>query len=116
MKNIQVIDGALNEVFEIYEVPDDLFKVMFPHGADIAFIDEVDRAFRRRGGRKLWNIVYGHPVDKKRVRGIHGTLHLTGSPIAREFFPTRKESSDDRWPHRGSTAVLGQITQATEKD
>jgi hypothetical protein len=95
MKNIQVIYGALNSVFGIYEVPDDLFKVMFPNGSDIGFTDEVDKAFRKRGGRRLWNVVYGHPVDKKRVRGIQGTLHLDTSPVSKKYFPTRKEA--DVW-------------------
>jgi hypothetical protein len=91
VKNIQVIDGAANSIFGIYQVPDDLFDVMFPNGTDVAFVDEIGKDFETRQGKRLWNMVYQHPVNKKRVDGIHGTLHLTGSPVDKEYFPTRKE-------------------------
>ena len=41
MKNIQVIDGAINSVYDIFSVTDDEFLLIFPDGQDIAFIDEV---------------------------------------------------------------------------
>ena len=41
MKNIQIIDGAINCVYDIFEATDDEFKLIFPAGQDIAFIDEV---------------------------------------------------------------------------
>lgn len=92
MKNIQVIDNAANSIFEIYQVPDDLFHVVFPNETDVAFIDEVERAFEARDGKRLWSILYQHPVNKKQVNGIQGTLHLTGSPVDKSYFPTRKEA------------------------
>jgi len=47
MKNIQVIDGAVNCVYDIYSASDEEFALIFPSGTDIAFIDEV----YDRGGR-----------------------------------------------------------------
>lgn len=91
MKNIQVIDGAANSIFEIYQVPNDLFDILFPNSTDIAFVDEIDKDDETREGKRFWNMVYQHPVNKKRVAGIHGTLHLTASLVDKEYFPTRKE-------------------------
>ncbi len=92
MKNVQVIDGALNSTFDIFEVPDDLFQLMFPGNTDIAFADEVDKVFQRKGGNENWNTVYSRKVDKKQVIGIHGTLHLTEDNSIKKSFQTRKES------------------------
>ena len=92
MKNIQVIDGAVNSIFEIYRVPNALFDLMFPEGTDIAFIDDVENAFGMANKENLWDQVYRNRVDKKRVRGIHGTLHLTGSAVSKKYFQTRKEA------------------------
>lgn len=90
MKNIQVIDGAVNSTFEVYEIPNDVFDMMFPHGADVAFLKEIEKAFD--GKQEMWRVVYSTRVDKKQVSGIQGTLHLTGSNCSPEFFPHRKES------------------------
>ena len=47
MKNIQVIDGADNAVYDVFAATDDEFAMIFPAGHDVAFIDEVmDRAPR----------------------------------------------------------------------
>lgn len=41
MKNIQVIDGAVNCVYDIFAATDEEFALIFPDGQDIAFVDEV---------------------------------------------------------------------------
>jgi len=41
MKNIQVIDGAPNCVYDIFAATDDEYYLVFPCGEDVAFIDEV---------------------------------------------------------------------------
>ncbi len=93
MKNVQVIDGALNSTFEIYQVSDEVFRIMFPDDSDIAFLDEVEERFKQIGyDDRIWDTVYKDRVDKKQVAGIHGTLHLTGSYGSKSSFPNRKES------------------------
>lgn len=93
MKNIQVIDGALNSTFPIYEISTDVFDIMFPDNADVVFLDEVEDRFDVLGiDDNIWNQVYRHQVDKKTVVGIHGTLHLTGSPVSKVYFPTYRET------------------------
>ncbi|WP_457328722.1 hypothetical protein [Rhizobacter sp. P5_C2] len=44
MKNIQVIDGAENCVYDIFQASDEEFSLIFSDGRDIAFIDEVYQA------------------------------------------------------------------------
>ncbi len=48
MKNIQVIDSAENCVFDIFAATNAEFRLLFPHGHDVAFADEV---FRRNRGK-----------------------------------------------------------------
>jgi len=42
MKNIIVIDGAENCVYDIFAAPDDDFALIFPEGTDIAFIEDIE--------------------------------------------------------------------------
>jgi hypothetical protein len=92
MKNIQVVDGGANSLFEVYAVPDEIFSLMFPNGSDVAFLEDVDRVFTEHGNQRLWQDVYANRLEKRSVQGIHGTLHLTGSPCDPRFFPTRREN------------------------
>jgi len=41
MKNIQIIDGAVNSVYDIFQATEDEFAVIFPDGTDVAFSDEI---------------------------------------------------------------------------
>ncbi|MDR0529590.1 MAG: hypothetical protein LBG69_08290 [Zoogloeaceae bacterium] len=41
MKYIQVIDGTVNCVYDIFAATNDKFALVFPEGIDIAFIDEA---------------------------------------------------------------------------
>lgn len=91
MKNVQVIDGAVNSIFEIYEVPEALFELMFPDQRDVAFLSDVERAFEGRCDDP-WAWLHRNSVAKRQVVGIHGTLHLTGSGCLEEYFPDRRES------------------------
>ncbi len=85
-KNVQVIDGALNAWFPIYEIEAQVFAQMFPSGHNVAFGDEV----AERLGEKMWSSIWHSPiVDRSRVVGIHGTL-FCGLEERRPYFPTRR--------------------------
>lgn len=90
MKNIQIVDGAVNCVYDIFAATDEEFSRIFPPGQDIAFIDEVyargnaeelDRAFK-----SLWE----RRVPKAQVQGIHGTLFYE-LEVKKPYYPTRKD-------------------------
>ena len=92
MKHIQVIDGAVNSTFDVFEVPDGIFRRIFSDGTDVAFLAEVEQRLGVADDRNFWQAVYGLKVDKKSLLGIHGTLHLTGSQCHPDFFPKHRES------------------------
>lgn len=72
MKNVEVIDGALNSRFEIYEVSDADFERLFGDQNEI-YLDDVGEAIQN--DTELWNRVYAREVERSQVRGIHGILH-----------------------------------------
>jgi hypothetical protein len=75
MKNIQVIDGALNCTFSLFQATDEEFILLFPEaGQDVQFAEdivtltnqaEIDAALKR---------VWERPIRKRDAQGIHGTL------------------------------------------
>ena len=73
MKNIEVVDGALNSRFEIYAVEDHIFDQLFPEERDEIYLEDVSEDIQNNV--EFWNQVYAREVDRHSVRGIHGILH-----------------------------------------
>lgn len=86
MKNIQIIDGASNATFSLFQATQEEFAAIFPDGREMAIIEDVlhrmgeDRASRMIG--PIWN----RPILKRDAVGIHGTLFYD-SEHRREYLP-----------------------------
>ena len=91
MKAIQVIDGADNCLYEIYQATDAEFTRLFPDDTDIQFIEDVIIRLGDSESSELLGKLWTRPVDKKRVTGIYGTLFY-GQYHKNVYFPTRKEA------------------------
>jgi hypothetical protein len=88
MKYVQVIDGALNCVYDVFAVSSDDFALIFPDGTDIAFAEDFDgcsdavqAAFAR-----LW----AARVPKVEAQGIHGIIFYQ-LDHKRVYYPTLKD-------------------------
>lgn len=90
MKNIQIIDGAENCVYDIFAATDDEYGEIFKNGADVAFINEV---YQGNSAEKLDSIfikIWARRIPKKYAIGIHGTLFYELDQ-KKKYYPTRKD-------------------------
>ncbi|MEX8515544.1 hypothetical protein [Leptothrix ochracea] len=90
MKNIQIIDGADNCVYDIFAATDDEFALIFPTGEDVAFIDEVMTRGPKRKLDEAFNNIWSRRIRKSDVQGIHGTLFYELSH-KKQYYPTRRD-------------------------
>lgn len=90
MKNIQVIDGADNAVYDIFAATDDEFAMIFLAGQDVAFIDEVMARASRRELDHAFAAIWQRRVAKVEVNGIHGVLFYEMDHKKR-YYPTRRD-------------------------
>ena len=74
MKNVQVIDGALNSVYDIFSATEYEFFLIFPAGQDIAFIDEVMSRGPSQALNAAFQRIWKRRIAKKDAMGIHGLL------------------------------------------
>jgi hypothetical protein len=74
-RNVQIIDGAVNATFSIFQMTLEEFDLVFPgEGQDLELVsDFVDRVGEEEAGRVL-SPVWERPIRKTDVQGIHGTL------------------------------------------
>jgi hypothetical protein len=74
MKNIQVIDGADNCVYDIFAATEEEFALIFPPGQDVAFIDEVISRGPQDAVDAALSRIWQRRVRKSDAVGIHGLL------------------------------------------
>lgn len=90
MKNVLVIDGAKNCVYDIFEFSDDQFAIIFPDSTDVAFFDEVEKNNVPEAVEKAFDGVWMRRVPKSKVAGIHGTLFYE-LEFKKAYYPSRKD-------------------------
>jgi hypothetical protein len=90
VKNIQIIDAAENCVYDIFAATESEFRLIFPPGEDIAFIDEVYEREDEESLKVVFKNIWLRRVPKSEVQGIHGLLfyQLDAKKI---YYPTRKD-------------------------
>ena len=90
MKNIQVIDGAENCVYDIFQALDEEFSLIFSDGRDIAFIDEVYASGDPFALNAAFSRIWRRRVRKSDANGIHGLLFYE-LPEKKIYYPSRKD-------------------------
>ena len=90
MRNIQVIDGADNAVYDIFAASDDEFAIIFPAGQDVAFIDEVMARAPTAVLDRVFGAIWQRRVAKAEANGIHGLLFYE-MDHKKQFYPTRRD-------------------------
>lgn len=87
MKNIQVIDGAVNCVYDIFEVSDDDFSQLFGNEADIAFAEDFEG---RNDLLPVFERIWHARVPEARAHSIHGT-YFVGLEHTKAYYPSRRD-------------------------
>jgi hypothetical protein len=93
MKNIQIIDGALNATFSVFQATDAEFAAIFPNGQDMEFIEDFLERIDKQEAGKILGALWERPILKREVQGIHGTLYYQWSD-RKAYFPSTKREVD----------------------
>lgn len=87
MKNIQVIDGGVNCVYDIFAATEDEFALIFRTGQDVAFAEDVWAGGDPTALEAAFANIWRRRVVKATAPGIHGTLFY-GLPEKKIYYPT----------------------------
>ena len=99
MKNIQIIDDAVNCTYSIFAIDDDGFEALFPNGTDVAFESEIVERLGANIANPIFDRLWQNPVDKKQVNGIHGSIYYGEAfDELQLFYPSRREAEMLTYP------------------
>lgn len=90
MKNIQIVDGAENCVYDIFAATEEEFALVFQPGTDIAFIDEVYAQGNQQQLDAIFNSIWQRRIKKIDVQGIHGVLFYE-LDRKKVYYPSRRD-------------------------
>jgi len=90
LKNIQVIDGAVNCVYDIFQATEEEFRAVFPEGQDIAFIDEVYANGNQEKLDEAFKSIWTRRIPKVQANGIHGLLFYE-LESKKPYYPSRRD-------------------------
>lgn len=91
MKNIQIIDEAINATYDIFSVTGDEFNKIFPkEGQNVEFIEDLVSRMGDQEVFELMDPVWKRLQKKSDVVGVHGTLFY-GLLEKKKFYPEKKD-------------------------
>lgn len=91
MKNIQIIDGAANATFSVFQATDDEFSVIFPDGRDMELVEDLFNRLGEDAAASLLTPIWGRPILKRDALGIHGTLFYDNEQRRAHIPPSKRE-------------------------
>jgi hypothetical protein len=95
MKNIQVIDGATNCTFSIFQATDREFALLFPEPRqDIQYAEDIPLPPKQREINAALRRIWERPIRKQDAQGINGTLFYRLQRY-KEWYPENREDAVD---------------------
>lgn len=107
VKNIQVIDGASNATFSIFQATDEEFAAIFTHGREMEIADDVVERLGDAEAERVFSALWSRPILKRDAFGLHGTLFYDADH-RREFLPSsgRETDWDERFVNEAQRALF----------
>ncbi|RYD32430.1 MAG: hypothetical protein EOP86_15705 [Verrucomicrobiaceae bacterium] len=91
MKNIQIIDGAMNCSYSIYQAQEEDFILIFPAPRqNVEFIDDFIGRVGYDKADQILTPLWSRRLEKEQAQGIHGTLFYEQS-FKKQFYPNKSE-------------------------
>jgi len=92
MKNILIVDFAINATFSVFQATDEEYATLFPNGQDEVIEDVVERVGEVVTG-EIFSRVWERPILKRDAQGIHATL-IYDQPSRRDYLPFSRREVD----------------------
>ena len=95
MKNIQVIDGASNCTFSLFQATDEEFALLFPEPRqDIQYAEDLAHLPKQEVVSAALQRMWQRPIRKRDAQGIQGTL-FCGLERYKSWYREKREDAVD---------------------
>jgi len=91
MKNIQIIDGAVNATFSLFQATEEEFVAIFPDGQDMELVEDLIQRLGDEASGSVLKRIWNRPILKRDALGIHGTLFYDNKHRRDHIPPSKRE-------------------------
>ncbi len=93
MKNVQIINSAMNATFSVFQATEEEFAAIFPDGRDMELVEDMIERLGEGAASSVLGPLWNRPILKRDALGIHGTLFYDNEE-RREYIPRSKREID----------------------
>jgi hypothetical protein len=109
VKNIQVIDGASNATFSIFQATEEEFAAIFPQGREMEIADDVIERLGEAEAERVFSALWSRPILKRHASGLHGTLFYDADHRRKHLPPSGRETDwDERFVNEAQRLLFRQ--------
>ena len=110
MKNVQIIDGASNATYSLFQATDAEFTAIFPDGRDMEKIEDLIARLGDQEATRVLTPLWNRPILKRDALGLHGTLFYDNE---RRRLPASKREVD--WDERSINPAQRELFSAHQE-
>jgi hypothetical protein len=94
LRNIQIVDGAANATFSIFQATNAEFHEIFPGpGQDMEISEDFAKRVGETRATQILQALWDRPILKRDANGIDGTLYYDAD-LRRRYMPSSKREVD----------------------
>jgi hypothetical protein len=94
LRNIQIVDGADNATFSIFQATNEEFHEIFPGpGQDMEISEDFAKRVGETRSAQILQAIWERPILKRDAKGIDGTLYYN-TERKRHYLPSSKREVD----------------------
>jgi hypothetical protein len=94
LRNIQIVDGADNATFSVFQATDEEFHEVFPGpGQDMEISEDFAKRVGETRAAQILQAIWERPILKRDANGIDGTLYYNAER-RRHYLPSSKREVD----------------------
>lgn len=93
MKNILIVEFAINATFSVFRATDEEYATLFLNGQEIEVIEDVVERVGEVVAGVIFSRIWERPILKRDAQGIHATL-IYDQPSRRDYLPFSRREVD----------------------
>lgn len=94
MKIIQVVDGADNATFSLFQATEEEFALLFPgDGQNMVLVEDIEESAVSAEAFAALDRIWNRPILKRDAHGLHGTLFYDND-WRRPHIPASRREAD----------------------
>ena len=94
MRNILIVDGAINATFSVFQATEEEFRAIFPDDRDMEIAEDFVERVGEIHATEILTPIWQRPILKRDANGIHGTLFYDTPQGHRRHLPKSKREVD----------------------